>query len=273
MATNPYKILGIKKDASIEDIKKAFIILAKKYHPDSNNGKYSEKFQQIKEAKDKVLQNRKDLITLSEKSVIKKEIYSNMIELFKNQEKKDLSTRKRELISLEKNKLNQKLNPIKITSTSVFVILTFLYYLPSNILDSPILGEFLRIIIYNDFFGIIWSISLFYTGIIWLFLLIKEKKYLEKIEKIMERENMEKIYQKLKIKFKKNKFSKDQFIKHILGQNYYYKDKSILNFYLFTSTIFKFNEDIINTILNEFLSKQVIERVKGNNLDDWYKVV
>ena len=33
-----YDILGIKRDASAETIKKAFRKLAKKYHPDSNAG-------------------------------------------------------------------------------------------------------------------------------------------------------------------------------------------------------------------------------------------
>lgn len=47
-----YKILGIKKDASVEDIKKAYRKLARKYHPDlnPNNKEANKQFQQINEA-------------------------------------------------------------------------------------------------------------------------------------------------------------------------------------------------------------------------------
>ncbi|MCE9538995.1 MAG: J domain-containing protein [Bacteroidetes bacterium] len=47
-----YKILGLKKDASVEDIKKAYRKLARKYHPDlnPNNKEANKQFQQINEA-------------------------------------------------------------------------------------------------------------------------------------------------------------------------------------------------------------------------------
>jgi len=52
MAKDYYKILGIEKNASQEEIKKAFRQLARKYHPDLNSGnKQSEdKFKEINEA-------------------------------------------------------------------------------------------------------------------------------------------------------------------------------------------------------------------------------
>ena len=52
MAKNYYKVLGIEKGASKEEIKRAFRKLARKYHPDVNpdEGKSGEKFKEINEA-------------------------------------------------------------------------------------------------------------------------------------------------------------------------------------------------------------------------------
>src|SRR5260370_33982926 len=49
-----YAILGIKKTASAEEIRKAFRKLARKHHPDVNPGdkKAEEKFKEISEAND-----------------------------------------------------------------------------------------------------------------------------------------------------------------------------------------------------------------------------
>src|SRR3954447_19166700 len=49
-----YELLGVKKSASVDDIRKAFRKLARKYHPDVNPGDKSaeEKFKTISEAND-----------------------------------------------------------------------------------------------------------------------------------------------------------------------------------------------------------------------------
>ena len=51
---NYYETLGVKKNASAEEIRKAFRKLARKYHPDVNPGNKSaeEKFKELSEAND-----------------------------------------------------------------------------------------------------------------------------------------------------------------------------------------------------------------------------
>ncbi|MDD1703335.1 MAG: DnaJ domain-containing protein, partial [Methanoregula sp.] len=47
-----YEVLGVKRNASADDLKKAFRHLARKYHPDLNKGsrEAEEKFKEINEA-------------------------------------------------------------------------------------------------------------------------------------------------------------------------------------------------------------------------------
>src|SRR5947209_4817862 len=54
MPRDLYEVLGVKKDASAEDIKKAYRKLARQYHPDRNPGdKQAEsRFKEVQEAYD-----------------------------------------------------------------------------------------------------------------------------------------------------------------------------------------------------------------------------
>ena len=60
---NPYEVLGVSRNASIDEIKKAYKELSSKYHPDSYVGNplsslAEEKFKQVQEAYDAIMKEK-----------------------------------------------------------------------------------------------------------------------------------------------------------------------------------------------------------------------
>ena len=60
---NPYEVLGVSRNASLEEIKKAYRELSRKYHPDSYEGNplsslAEEKFKQVQEAYDAIMREK-----------------------------------------------------------------------------------------------------------------------------------------------------------------------------------------------------------------------
>ena len=60
---DPYSVLGISRDASDEEVKKAYRALSRKYHPDANinnpdKDKAEEKFKEVQQAYDQIMKER-----------------------------------------------------------------------------------------------------------------------------------------------------------------------------------------------------------------------
>lgn len=62
---DPYEVLGISRNATDQEVKKAYRALSRKYHPDANVGKpdakaYEEKFKQIQQAYQTIMGERQN---------------------------------------------------------------------------------------------------------------------------------------------------------------------------------------------------------------------
>jgi molecular chaperone DnaJ len=63
MMTDPYEVLGLRRGASDEEIKKAYRTLSRKYHPDANvnnpnKDQAEEKFKQVQAAYDQIMKEK-----------------------------------------------------------------------------------------------------------------------------------------------------------------------------------------------------------------------
>ena len=62
---NPYEVLGVSRDASDDEIKKAYRMLSRRYHPDANvnnpnKDAAEEKFKQVQQAYDQIMKERQE---------------------------------------------------------------------------------------------------------------------------------------------------------------------------------------------------------------------
>ena len=60
---NPYEVLGVSRNATDDEIKKAYKKLSRKYHPDANVGNpnqkaYEEKFKEVQQAYQIIMDQR-----------------------------------------------------------------------------------------------------------------------------------------------------------------------------------------------------------------------
>ena len=81
MYNNPYEILGVSKDASLEEIKKKYRELAMQYHPDINpTAEAAEKMKQINAAFENI-KNSKNVTTENIKMICSGLIYMYLLPL------------------------------------------------------------------------------------------------------------------------------------------------------------------------------------------------
>jgi hypothetical protein len=151
-----YKILGIEKTASFDQIKKAYFEMAKKYHPDSSNKAELEKFYEICEAY-QVLSDKEDRraydLTLGggkiEKVLVEEPPAHPTI--FKDGAPKDEEFRKKEMFRFRRRIFLQGI--LRVIGFTVF--LTIIGYILSFVLDGNLsIGLIAGLAI-----GLVWGIN------------------------------------------------------------------------------------------------------------------
>ena len=65
MMSDPYQVLGVSRDASDEEIKKAYRQLSRKYHPDANinnpnKAQAEEKFKDVQQAYEQIMREKEE---------------------------------------------------------------------------------------------------------------------------------------------------------------------------------------------------------------------
>ena len=112
---NYYKVLGVDKSASQEDIKRAYVKLLKNYHPDLYKG--DEKFAQEKTAlinesyqtlKDTTLRKQYDDIMFGQESVVPKENFMDVFKEFTKRFKVNTNNKSQKTSVAKKTKNNKK---------------------------------------------------------------------------------------------------------------------------------------------------------------------
>jgi len=102
---DPYHTLGINKDVTAEDVKKAYFDLAKKYHPDGGDEQMIEKFHDIAKAY-RLLTNKEErrIYDLSQETDIDKDIYAEVTKhpTRHPEERKDRGEREKEYRAFKK---------------------------------------------------------------------------------------------------------------------------------------------------------------------------
>lgn len=133
MIKNYYQILGLPSDCSKEDIKKAYRIYATKFHPDKqNNDKFfEERFKEIKEAYDILIDDNKRTNYDLNYSNSSKESYSNYSETNRNSSTE--SQMKEMARKLKEMKEAEDVKRKKIYYTSKDLILNGLYIFHNKI--------------------------------------------------------------------------------------------------------------------------------------------
>ncbi len=171
-----YKILGINKNATVEEIKKAAKKLLLKHHPDQTKKDTNAKVREIIEAKNKLLKMKKERSLVKKQTPTSKTQLSNIVkEVMKHQPKKTLEEKTKILIKSEKERIDYKLKLPKITSKTIMGILTLIYLFPEQASKLPIFGNNFQYSLESSGVGVIWLPLIMTFGFLWLMIWLLER--------------------------------------------------------------------------------------------------